>query len=172
VTTVTVYHNVSRDASFGLNAKFFTGRGDEVPTGKRSYLDEKTGLYSWKGEGVGDERHELVRVYQYEASQEDVDNDNVTARAWDAFNNVGGEHAAVEDPAYFARRLRSLSVGDVLAIDYGPATQYWSVDSFGFRSREEDELRVLTAAQAERVVRERYQFKPAEQLSVTVPLAH
>jgi hypothetical protein len=168
---VTVFHNVSRDASFGFNSVWRKAaeRPAGVPEG-RAYQDEKTGEWSWKSRAqTVAEQHELVRVYEYEADPDDVENDCVLERAWDSFNFVGGSHEDREDPAYFARKLRSLSVGDVLALDDGQSTQYWSCDSFGWTQRREDECRVLTAAQARFVVRERYDFRPAEELTVTVP---
>lgn len=167
---VTVFHNVSRDASFGLNMVFRTGQTSPKP-GRTCYQSPESGLWGWKERAETEaERHELVRVFEYEADPDDVKNDNVLNRAYDAFQKVGGGHQAVEDPAYFGRKLRSLSVGDVLALDDGKTTEYWSVESCGFASRREEELRVLTAAQGAAVVRERYQFKPGEPLTTTVPL--
>lgn len=167
---VTVFHNVSRDASFGFNSVWRTAAEKPTVGVARAYQDEKTGLWSWKSRAqTKDEQHELVRVYEYEADPEDVENDQVLEVAWNAFNFVGADHEVLEDPAYFARKLRSLSVGDVLALDDGKTTEYWSCDSFGWTKRREEELRVLTAAQARFVVRERYGFKPDEELTVTVP---
>lgn len=167
---VTVFHNVSRDASFGFNAVW--RKAATRPAGvDRAYRDEKTGEWSWKSRAeTKAEQHELVRVYEYQADPEDVENDQVLEVAWAAFNFVGGGHEVLEDPAYFARKLRSLSVGDVLALDDGETTEYWSCDSCGWTKRREDELNVLTAAQARFVVRERYGFKATEPLTVTVPL--
>ena len=157
---VNIFHNVSRDASFGLNTVFRTGT--EAPEGVRA-LPLSDGRYTWKEQAPDpSERHELVWVFHYEASDSDSHND-VLNRAWESFNNGSGR----EDASYFARRLRSLSVGDVVMID----NKAYSCEGVGWQERRLAELRTVTAAQAEQIIRARYEFGPRETLAVTVPLA-
>lgn len=164
--SVTVFHNVSRDASFGLNSVWRSG--PEAPAGRRAYQDEKTGTWSWKGRAeTAAERHELVRVFEYAADPEDVENDSVLERAFEVFNVGEGPVAQ----RYRANRLRSLSVGDVLRVTDGDSDEYWSCESCGWQKRDRDELRVVTVAQGAALVRERYApWGKSEPLSVTVPL--
>jgi hypothetical protein len=68
---------------------------------------------------------------------------------------------------YRARRLRSLSVGDVLSFD---GEVFLACESFGWKRVAEDELLVLDAEVAEPVIRARYNFGRAEELTVTVPV--
>ena len=158
MTNVSIFHNVSRDASFGLNSVFRTG--DVAPEGVRS-IPLSDGKFGWKEEGTGDERHELVWVFQYEVKG--GNDDLILADAWEMFNIGEGPTAT----AYRARKLRSLSKGDVVAID----GRFYSCESVGWKERTVRELRTLTAAQAEPVIRSRFQFGPREELSITVPLA-
>jgi hypothetical protein len=141
---VTIYHNISRDASFGLNEVF-------VDSGKRQAV-------------TTDERHVLVKVFEYNEPEPvggDILND---AFSW--FNENGKGDAVGR--AYRALRLRSLSVGDVIAIEDGDA---FSVERFGFQVRLPDELRIETdLAVADTLIRERYGFEVGEQLTHTVPL--
>lgn len=166
---IRIYHNISRDASFGLNTVI-------GPTGER---------------GAG-ERHPLVWVFEYEITAIDtsrieepidlgqlpgdvlwydgtdpqsalIDADQVALNhAFEEFN-IGEGHLA---QAYRARRLRSLSVGDVVMID----GRIYSCESAGWSSRAATELRVLPAAEADAAIRAAYGFGPDEELSVTVPL--
>jgi hypothetical protein len=161
VTTVTVFHNVSRDASFGLNAVW--RKGPEAPEGKRAYQNQD-GSWGWKERAeTPAEQHELVRVFEYTADPDDVENDNVLNAAYETFNIGVGPVAQ----RYRSYRLRSLSVGDVLRV----GDEYWSVEPLGFTRREDSELRVLTAAQARFVVRERYgPWGKNEPLSISPPL--
>lgn len=132
---IKIFHNISRDASFGLNRVI--------------------------GASTADQRHRLVWVFEYE------DDAGYTpaatlARAFDEFNIGDGELAK----RYRARRLRSLSVGDVVMID----GQAYSCESVGWKERLPGELRILPAAEADKAIRELYDMEPAEPLSVTVPL--
>jgi hypothetical protein len=141
---VTIYHNLSRDASFGLNAVFAVG-------GKRQAID-------------AEEQHPLVKVFEYDEPEPagDVLND-----AYDWFNENGKGDAVGR--AYRARRLRSLSIGDVIAIDGGDT---FSVESMGFQVRKPEELRIETdLAVAEALIRNRYGFEDGEQITHTVPLS-
>lgn len=151
----TILHNISRDASFGLNQVF----------------DRNDRHYEARS-------HELVKVFEFEASDL-IDPDvelppaafaDVVFRAF----NVGHEPGYYQDERehalavkYRARRLRSLSVGDVLICEGG---HILACDSIGWFAVDDSDLRVLTSAQAGRVIRDRYRFKPGEQLTITVPL--
>lgn len=159
---VTVYHNVSRDASFGFNTVFCnTTPGDPRGYAKRPAATE-------------DEKHPMVKVFEFDADVEGPEGTlmqdgqsthlQFLEQQFERFN-VGEDEVA---QAYRARRLRSLSVGDVVRLGSG----YFSVDSCGFSLHAEDELKVLEGAAAVAEVRERYQFRPHEtELTVTVPLA-
>jgi hypothetical protein len=102
-------------------------------------------------------------VFRYDTDVDEVDLEGIFA----AFNAGSG----LEDSAYFARRLRSLSVGDVVMVRRQSSTAIWSCESAGWQQRDLGELRMLTAAQAVPAIRARYQFRPGEELAVTVPLA-
>jgi len=155
---VTIHHNIDPDASFGLNVR--------LQAGGRVNADPK-------------DRHPLVKVFEYQVQMPDQLDDHLTqvllADAWEVFN-IGHE----QDPphpiaaAYRARRLRSLSVGDVVTVDGQP----WAVASMGFDPISRHDLREVAGAEAEGLIRERYQIPPwsmrqgpAEPLTVTVPLA-
>lgn len=165
---VTVYHNLSPDAFFGLNTVFRSG--DHAPEGVRATPLED-GRFAWTAEAEHHrERHLLLAVYATDMPAADVTN-----TAWDAFNNVGEWHAPMEDPAYFARRLRSLSKGDVLRLDFGGerGSEFWSVESGGFRMRDPEQVRTMdhwARADQERAVRDRYQLTATEPLALSVPL--
>ena len=160
---IAIFHNISRDASFGLNSVFRTG--ETAPEGA-SAIKLSDGRWTWKDYAdTPDERHELVWVFQYEAewTGDRADPYALLNDAFERFNGGSGR----EDARYFGRKLRSLSVGDVVLID-GDA---YSCDSVGWSPVHRDDLRFLCAAQAEQVIRERYEIGPREELAVTVPLA-
>lgn len=158
---VQIFHNISRDASFGLNTVFETGT--EAPEGVTA-TKLPDGRVMWKRQGQGDERHGLVWVFQYEVERTESMTDWVIlGEAFETFNI--GEGGLARD--YRARKLRSLSVGDVVVID----NQAWSCESAGWAARGGRELRTLASDQAEKVIRERFQFRPFEELSITVPLS-
>jgi hypothetical protein len=156
---ITVYHNISPDGYFGLNTVFGDG-------GKR-----QASTY--------EERHPLIRVFTYEQDDPTAADPEGTALAlcelaFLAFN-VGadpGFHASPEIRSlatrYRARRLRALSVGDVLVLNNEAA---YACASVGFQRTETGALRVISSPQeAERMIRERYQIPPRAPLTVTVPL--
>ena len=153
---VTVYHNISPDASFGFNNRIV--KNTEGPAGFTRVATPKS--------------HALVKVFEYEVDEFTRHQDELR-RAFERFN-IGTDPTA---QAYRARRLRSLSVGDVVA--FGPAIQVigtpaaiYSVDSFGFSDVAAPDIRVLQGDAAVQEIRSRYQFRPDEtELSVTVPLA-
>lgn len=152
---VTIYHNVDRDSSLGLNQRLV--RTTRSP-GFRKKAEPKS--------------HALVKVFEYEVDEFTRHQDELN-RAFELFNIGKGSVSQ----AYRARRLRSLSVGDVVA--FGPAIQVigtpaaiYSVDSFGFSEVPAADLRVLQGDEAVQAIRDRYEFRPGEtELSVTVPLA-
>jgi hypothetical protein len=155
--TVSIFHNISRDASFGLNTVFRTG--SEAPEGVRS-VTLSDGRVSWKEQAATpDEQHELVFVFTYEGEGSSTE----LERIFEEFN-VGGSALAHQ---YRARKLRSLSVGDVVVI----GNQIWSCESCGWAERKLSDLRILPAREAEAVVRERFEFRRTEPLSISVPLA-
>ena len=139
--TVEIFHNISAVAFFGLNMILEAG-------GKR----EAAGA---------EEQHPLVLVFRYELPG-DQDDKEVLSRGFETFN-IGEDELAQR---YRARKLRSLSKGDVVVV-HGQA---YSCESVGWRARSQDELRMLAADEAETLIRERYNFRPAEELAVTVPL--
>lgn len=142
---VEIFHNVSGDAGFGLNTVF-----DTTPGRPAKRLAETPG-----------ERHMLVKVFEYDVPAEDAW--VVLQWAFDTFNIGSGELAA----RYRARRLRSLSVGDVVRIDGNP----YSCESVGWDVVSHDDLRIVDGAEAEKIIRDRFGFRPTEPLAVTVPLA-
>jgi hypothetical protein len=141
VTAVTIFHNVSRDAGFGLNRVFLA---DPHP-------------------GVGAEvrSHELVRVFTYDIDPPVFDVDAALNQAFETFN-IGTNELAAQ---YRARRLRSLSVGDVVQV----RSDFYACDSVGWSKVSADDLNILDAEAAEKVIRDRYEFEPGEELSITVP---
>lgn len=171
---VSILHNISRDASFGFNAVFRTG--DQAPEGVRAIaLDD--GRVSWKAEAETEaERHELVWVFTYEGDSA-KDDETLLAEAWHAFN-VGHdpEFGPPSDLAlaYRARKLRSLSMGDVVIIGHSPqeprSPRIWSCDS-DWTERQQTDLRILPASDADKAIRARMDFGPDEPLTHTVPLA-
>ena len=145
VARIEIFHNVNRDASFGLNT-----------------------LFTREGKGLAqtpDEMHELVRVFEYEMAWTD-DQASVQPLLNDAFEtfNVGSDELAAQ---YRARGLRSLSVGDVVTVDGVP----YACASVGWDPVSRYDLRILSASEAEKVVRDRFDFGPDGELCVTVPLA-
>lgn len=139
MTKIEIYHNVSRDGFFGLNAVLDADGKREA----RSQADQ----------------HPLVKVFEYETWPET--DDRLCEAAFHIFN-VGTSATA---KAYRDRNLRSLSVGDVVTVD-GRA---YSCESAGFKARYPDELRFVRPEDAEGLVRKTYDFGRTEPLSVTVP---
>lgn len=161
---IEIFHNVSRDAGFGLNTVFRTS--ETRPEGVRNVIQLSDGRFTWKDcAATPDERHELVKVFAYETewTDERASVMPLLNAAFETFN-VGSDELAAQ---YRARNLRSLSVGDVVMVD-GDA---YACESVGWAPASKDDLRTLTAAQAEPVIRERYELEPHEALAVTVPLA-
>jgi hypothetical protein len=146
VPRIELFHNVNRDAGFGLNTVFM--RKD--PGG---YVKEMQA-------GA----HELVRVFECDIpwTNDRASVDPVLNKVWCLFN-VGSDELAAQ---YRARNLRSLSVGDVIFIDGAG----YSCESVGWEPVSRMDLNILKADEAERVVRERFDFGPTEELAVTVPL--
>jgi hypothetical protein len=156
---ISVYHNISPDGYFGLNTIFEDG-------GKR-----QASTY--------EERHPLIRVFTYEVPDPTVADPGSSALALCEFAflafNVGDDPSFSTSPEvrslatrYRARRLRALSVGDVLVLN-GEAA--YACASVGFQRTETGALRVISSPQeAERMIRERYQIPPRAPLTVTVPL--
>jgi hypothetical protein len=149
MTRITVLHNISRDAGFGLNNMF----------------DRQGKFYEPRS-------HELVRVFEFDADEDYPDPDSL----FHTFN-VGEDAAMAHSEAelelareYRARNLRSLSVGDVLVFETNGIVTYTACKSCGWEDIPKDQLRVLSSRAAEVVIRERYSFKPGELLTVTVPL--
>lgn len=167
--TVTVYHNISRGASFGFNSVFGTCDASNIwkidaDRTKIDFLPD--GRVAWRGTARhDDQRHPMVRVFVYEtgivSSPEGVRAllENLFAQ----FNNGSGR----ENETYFGRRLRSLSVGDVLVINDEIA---FACESEGWREVSAASMHVLPHGDAVQEVRKRYGFGPMERLSITVPL--
>lgn len=158
---ISIFHNVNRDASFGLNTVFRTS--DEKPEDVERALEMSDGRWTWKAEAIDTaERHELVWVFVYSSDPMGHDDQALLNEAWNLFN-VGVGPVSDE---YRGLKLRSLSKGDVVGID----GRFYSCESVGWKLRTRSELRLLPAAQAEGVIRARYQMTPKEELTVTVPL--
>jgi hypothetical protein len=143
---IEVLHNISRDASFGLNTVFHS-------TQPGGYV-KKT---------------EVVKVFEYGQDDSGYSAERVLE---DVFRllNVGDDPGfgtpSEVAKSYRARSLRSLSVGDVVVLD----GQAWSAESVGWQPRQPDELKIVTDVdEADRLIRERYQIGQAEPLTVTVP---
>jgi hypothetical protein len=153
--TVKVLHNLSRDAWFGLNGRPGRTAGDTV-------YEPRT--------------HELVAVFDAPLDLERFRKGGLLAVAEHLFMtfNVGDdpEFCDAASPsaelarAYRARRLRSLSVGDVLVFGDGVAL---ACERMGFREVAYADLLWLAAGDAEPVIRARYEMW-GEPLTVTVPL--
>lgn len=149
---VTVLHNISRDSWFGLN---------QVPADNGKRYEPRS--------------HELVKVFEFDLAELPGDPGRPLQRAADdvfrAFNVGDDPQFSTSDAEetlalrYRARRLRSLSSGDVLIFDGAGAL------SAGERVDEADLNIIADPAEAERIVRDRYDFLSTETLSVTVPLA-
>lgn len=165
MTRITAFHNVNRDASFGLNVVFFR----QDPGG---YVKETQAR-----------SHELVRVFEFDMRDLLFTDESrylgcaeIADRVYRAFNvgddpeftKIGSREHTVA-LAYRARKLRSLSKADVLAFhtDAGPVL-YFACGS-GWDAVDEADLNILDAKDAERVIRERFEFGPAEQLAISVP---
>jgi hypothetical protein len=161
---ISIFHNVSKDANFGLNTVLRTS--ETRPENVDHVLELSDGRYAWRDLATArSERHELVWVFLYDAewTGDHTDPCPLLAQAFERFNNGSGH----EDPSYFARKLRSLSVGDVVMVN-GDA---YSCDPAGWSPVSKNDLRILPASEAEWVIRQRYELGPREQLSLTVPLA-
>ncbi len=156
--TVSVLHNVDPDGFFGLN------QVEAAPGLERDWVTKPRA-------------HELVRVFEAPVDRELLERRGALAVAealYRAFN-VGddpdfGTPGSPEwelATAYRARRLRSLSVGDVLVFGDGVCL---AVARMGFAEVDYMHLRVLSPADADPAIRSRYHFGPGEELSITVPL--
>jgi hypothetical protein len=150
---VTIYHNISRDSGFGLNQVLV--KDPDAPAGYRK--DTLPGS------------HPLVKVFTYSVDELTRHQDELH-RAFERFN-VGEDTIA---QAYRARRLRSLSVGDVVAFaaSKDQDAAIYSVGPWDFSPVKASDLRVLQGDEAVQAIRTRYDFRPSEtELTVTVPLA-
>lgn len=149
---VTIYHNIDRDSFFGLNTR----------------LSSDKGIRNVRKEAVPGS-HALVKVFEYEVA-EDAETALENEVAFHRFN-VGTDELS---QAYRARRLRSLSVGDVIGYGpgNGPPEAFFACASFGWDPVRASDLRVVQGDEAVALIRERFEFRPSEtELSVTVPLA-
>ena len=151
-TVVTVLHNIDRDASLGHNTRLTSSHGGRV-------LPERV-------EAEPGDRHPLVAVFRFAAEPGETD-PALCERAWVAFNESDDALAT----AYRARRLRSLSVGDVLLVETGDQRRAYACASVGWTRTNLDDLRVVEGAEAVRMIRRRFEFRANERgLAVTVPL--
>ena len=145
---ITIYHNVHEDAFFGLNAVRLPGGGTRQATAA--------------------ERHPLVKVFTYDWDGLDrfghpaEDAHIPLEMAFEEFNVGTGDLAQ----RYRDRRLRSLSVGDVVVV----GETAWACASAGWTPVTGDALRILEGAEAEMAIRARFRFRPTEPLTITVPL--
>jgi hypothetical protein len=166
MTRISIFHNLSRDAGFGLNCVFF----HKDPGG---YVKETQA-------GA----HELVKVFEFGLDDLMFADESRYLGCTEIANRVDRVFNVGDDPtftkvgsrehtlalAYRARKLRSLSKGDVLAFhtDAGPVL-YFACNSL-WEQVGAGELNIVDAAEAIRLVRERFGFGAAEPLAITVPL--
>ncbi len=136
---VKIYHNISRDADLGLNMQV-TGLGKRLANTR-------------------EDRHQLVLVFTYTVPEMEVQ--SCLEAAFQIFN-VGVSNLA---KSYRSRKLRNLSVGDVVTVD-GLA---YSCEKIGWKGVRHD-LRIIAGAEAEAAIRASYGHRGDEELSVTVPL--
>lgn len=177
MTKIAVFHNISHDASFGLNKLFVSELRGQVVERQLKFKPCS---------------HELVRVFEFELDDllyydesRYMSCEQVADVAFRAFN-VGHEIPAWQRTspsgwpnrqyetavAYRARRLRALSKGDVLAFRFDAnSVRHFACASSGWDEVPEAELRIISdVAKAAALVRERYEFASGERLAITVPL--
>lgn len=143
--TITVLHNISPDAGFGLNTTFTS-----------------------EGKTSEPRSHELVRVFEFQSAS--ITRPDDIFRCFNISHERGMADTLLEHDlalGYRARRLRSLSIGDVLVFD---GVTFLACESAGWKVVSHDDLRILTAEEAGAAIRARYGFGPGEKLSITVPL--
>jgi len=111
--------------------------------------------------------HYLVKVFAFDSAKLSVPADSYPAILGHIFEefNVGTTPLAEK---YRTRRLRSFSVGDVVDVD-GHA---WSCESTGWKARKGRDLVVLDGIAADDQIRARFDFRPDEELSITVPFTN
>lgn len=153
---ITVLHNISRDAGFGLNNQFSPDTARNGGRTARIYRPRT---------------HELVRVFEFDADDSMTPDD-----VYRAFN-VGDDPDFSESPgeydlavAYGRRRLRPLSPGDVLAFETRDGIRWLACEPGGWKTVPAGDLLILGAEAAEAAVRRYYEFRPGEELAITVPL--
>jgi len=151
VTKIRIFHNVSADAIFGLNRVF-------DPAAEGHVRRAATG-----------ERHPLVPVFEYEAPGDPAtDTERLLHSAFELFNVGHDPDFGVPDPtalAYRARKLRSVSKGDVVQV----GDNAYACESRGWAAVGGESMFVVDGKRAEHLIRERYQLKPHEPLCLTVP---
>lgn len=143
---IEVLHNISPDASFGLNMMF-----------------DKDGKFREPGS------HELVKVFEFDGSTGRPPDD--VYRMLNVGHEPGFAHNEYEHRValqYRARRLRSLSVGDVLIFGHAIRTCI-ACESSGWSEVHREDLRVLSTRAALLRVRERYEYSQYEELAISVP---
>ena len=121
MTTIEILHNVSRNASFGLNVSLIADSSAEHGYTRHEATAAEPEL-----------RHPLIKVFEYELDAPSFTSLAICEQAFELFN-IGTAGPAL---AYRARKLRSLSVGDVVTLNGWP----YSCESLGFRPRTEAEL--------------------------------
>lgn len=158
MTKIRILHNISQDGMMtGLNRVF-------DPTAEHHVREAETAA----------ERHPLVPVFEYEVPDDSaVDVNRQLEEAFRLFNVGDDPDFGVPDRtalAYRSRKLRSLSVGDVVQV--GDTAH--ACESRGWAPVEKESMLVidgdLDGGLADRLIRGRYQFKPGEPLRITVPL--
>jgi hypothetical protein len=156
---ITILHNLSRDASFGLNAVLGAG-----------------------GKGSQPRSHPLVKVFEFGAADliaparlAAMEPLAVMEAVYRALNvgtepghSVAGSRERKVATRYRARRLRSLCVGDVVIAGFDGAACL-AVAPVGFTVVPEQDLMIVDARTAVPLIRERFQLTPGEPLAITVP---
>lgn len=150
---ITVYHNLSRDNWFGLN---------------RTIVENKAISKGFDYQYIP-ASHPLVKVFEYDQPDVELDPAKLLADIYRLFNVGDDPHFGTPSDLakrYRSRRLRSLSVGDVVRI----GDQAYSCESVGWQERAQDQLDIVAGIDAqESVVRERYEIGPREQLVCSLP---
>lgn len=154
MTRVGIYHNVSPDAGFGLNRVFDNELTGETVMGRVRHTPRS---------------HELVKVFEYDQADVELETQALLNDIYRLFNIGHEPHFGTPSElavAYRARRLRSLRKGDVVQL----GDDLWSCESAGWSKVPTSDLSIVgDPADAERLVRQRFDFGPVEELSITVP---
>lgn len=145
---ISIFHNISRNADAGLNRP----RRGAAPADRHPLIQVFTFTMP---------REKLTAIHDTEDRRQAIC-DRLLDIIYREFNVGTSELAA----AYRARKLRSLSVGDVVMLD----SRIYACEPAGWRRVTYDDLNMLHGLKADRAIRERLRFDKNDELTVTVPL--